>query len=96
MYCKQSPANVDVKRIIEAFLGNGAERVVKLANTGASKDDVDTALLFFDYLEQPIEVGEIAGIALNASDILADIFDCFVELFLSAASDKDVCAFLNE
>ena len=47
LYCKQSPANVDVKRIIKTFLGNGAERVVKLANTGASKDDVDTALLFF-------------------------------------------------
>jgi hypothetical protein len=57
LYCKQSPTNVDVKRIIEAFLGNGAERFAELANPGASKEDVDMALLLFDYLKQPIEVG---------------------------------------
>ena len=96
MHSKQGPANVNVERIVEALLGNGAKWLTELTIAGASKDDVDTALLFFDYLEQPIEVGEIAGIALNASDILADIFDCSVELFLAAASDKDVCAFLDE
>jgi hypothetical protein len=94
LYCKQSPANVDVKRIIKAFLGNGAERVAELANPGASKEDVDMTLLLFDYLEEPIEVGEIAGIALNASGILTDFFDCFVELFLAAASDKEIIKLL--
>ena len=64
--------------VSQAFLGNGAEWVAEPPDAGASKEDIDTALLLFDYLEQPIEVGKIAGIALNASDILTDFFDCFV------------------
>jgi hypothetical protein len=46
------------------------------------------ALLLFDHVEQPIEVCKTASIALNACDILADFFDCFVESFLTAAVTK--------
>jgi hypothetical protein len=52
-------------------------------------------LLLFDCFKQPIEISEIAGIALHAGDIPADFFDCFVESSLAAACDKHVCAFLK-
>ena len=96
MHSKQGPANVNVERIVEALLGNGAKWLTELTIAGASKEDVNATLLVFDYGEQPIEVCKTASIALNAGDILADFFDCFVESFLAAASEKDVCAFLDE
>ena len=38
---------------------------------------------------------KIAGIALHAGDVLADFFDCLVELFLASAGDEDMRAFLT-
>ena len=90
------PRTLTLKRIIKAFLGNGAEWIINLCYTGVSKDDVDVTLLLLDYFEQPIEIREIARIALNSSDLLTDFFDCFVEFFLAAACDKNICALLNE
>ena len=81
LHGKQGPANVDIERFVEAFFSNGAEWLTELTIAGASKEDVDMALLLFDRLEQPIEVCKTASIALNAGDILADFFDCFVESF---------------
>src|SRR6478609_4468609 len=96
LHGKQGPTNVDVERIVKALLGNGAKWLTELAKSRTSKEDVNATLLLFDCLEQPIEVGEIAGIALHAGDVLADFFDCFVELFLAAASDEDISTLLDE
>jgi hypothetical protein len=96
LHSKQGPANIDIERIVEAFLSDGAKRVIEFANTGDCKEDVDMPLLLIDRLEQPIEVCKTASIAPKSDDILADFFELFVESFLSAASEKDVCSFLDE
>lgn len=40
----------------------------------ARKEDVNATPLLFDYIEQAIKVGKIAGIILHTGDTLADFF----------------------
>ena len=51
MHSKQGPANVNVERIVEALLGNGAKWLTELTIAGASKEDVNATLLLFDRLD---------------------------------------------
>ena len=46
LYCKEGPTNINVKCIIRTFLGNGAERLVKLANASTRKEDIDMTFSF--------------------------------------------------
>ena len=52
--------------------------------------------LLLHRLVQAIEVGEVAGVALDAGDVPADRLHRVVQLLLAAAGDEDVGPFLDE
>jgi hypothetical protein len=57
---------------------------------------VDLTLLRLDRIVEPVEIGQISGIALHAGNVLADLLHGRVQLLLAAPGDEDIGAFLDK
>ncbi len=94
-FASKCRAHVEVESLVEVLFGDLFERG-GLTLAGAGKEDVDPALFALDGLVEAVEVGEIAGIALYAGDVLADELHGLIELLLATSGDEDVGALFNE
>src|SRR5262245_14332963 len=72
-----------------------AERRI-FRNPGVCEYDIQPALLIFDLRDQAIEIRQVRHIALNGGHVFPDLPDRCIQLRLTAASDKDIRAFLYE
>jgi len=69
---------------VEVLLRHLADRCER-AVARAGEEDVDPTLLALHGVVEPVEVGEIPGVALDARDVPADRPRRLVELLLGAA-----------
>jgi hypothetical protein len=67
-----------------------------LAVAGAGEQDVDATLLALHDVVEPVQVGEIPGVALDAGDVPADRLHRVVELLLAPPRDEHVRALFDE
>src|SRR5208282_2202766 len=96
LHCEQRAFDVDVDDLVEACLGNGSNGNVEFADAGAGEENIDPALLGFNFCVQAIEIRETSGISLHSGDVPADLLDRLVELFLAPASYEYICALFDE
>jgi hypothetical protein len=68
----------------------------KVSIAGTGEQDIDPPLFLFHGVVQPVKIGEVRGVTLHARDILADGLHRFIQFLLAAASDENVCSFLDE
>src|ERR1700675_4196840 len=68
----------------------------QLCGAGIGEQHIDAALFRLHGGVQSVQVGELADVALNASDVFADLLYCGIEFRLSAPGYEDVCAFIVE
>jgi len=57
---EEGSADVGVEGVVELLLGDGSDGG-GVAVTGAGEENIDAALLFFDLIEEAVEVGEVGG-----------------------------------
>src|SRR5258707_1094267 len=61
------------------------------------EQNIDMAVFFFYGCIETVEVFHISDITLNTDCFAAaDFLECYVDLFLAAAGDDDMCAFSNK
>ena len=93
-----------VKRVPRTFRSNVLSKCSSVTSpivadshvAGVGEQHVDTALFALHDVVEPVEIGEVPGVALNAGDVPADRLHRVVELLLAPPRDEDVGALVDK
>ena len=72
--CEESALHVDVKNSVEMLFGNLPKRG-ELAAARIGEQNVDRACFVLHHRKEPVEIGEVRDIALDAAGIVPDLGD---------------------
>jgi hypothetical protein len=92
LHGKEQTSHVGVERLVEMVLGYFAE-FPGLVESGVDHQHVNAARLRLDGLSDPVDIGEVGGVALNRCDIAAKRCRRFVEFRLTAPGYEYMRAF---
>src|SRR5713226_9585391 len=68
----------------------------KFTKASVGENDVDSLPLRLDGLVEPIKVGKVGNISLDAGDIASDRLNGLVKLLLATPRDEDECPLFDE
>ena len=71
MHRKQRSPDVDVEQLVEMLFGDGSEEN-KFGKAGVGENNIESPLHLGDGLVEPIKVGRVGNVSLNARHIGAD------------------------
>jgi hypothetical protein len=95
LHGEERSADVQVEGPVEVLLRHLADRR-ELTVARAGEEDVDPTPRALHRLVEPVEVGEIPGVALDPGHVPADRAYRVVELLLTPPRDEDVGALVDE
>ena len=95
MNAKENAFDVNAEHLVELFFGDASQRAV-FADSSIGEQNVDVPFLLLHNRVKPVQVGEIRCVALDAGNVLANLFHRGVQFTLAAASNKNVSCFADE
>src|SRR5262249_15820537 len=85
--------NVEVE-VVKLF-GNVAERGI-FCDPGIGEDDVEPAFVVLDHGQDAVEIVELRDVALQGSDVLADVLDRRIEFRVAASGYECIGPFIDK
>src|SRR5260221_10165147 len=94
LHREQCALYIDVEQPVKRLFGDFTEGN-KFTNSGVGENNIDSPLHLTDCLVDPIQVGQLCDVPLNARHVAADCRHGLIEFLFSAARDEDVCTLFD-
>ena len=95
MHGKQYSLYIDVEDRLVKFFGGYSKRGV-LGNSRIGEDDIQSSLFLLDLREEPIQVGHLRNVSLNADHGAPDLIYGSRQFWFATTGDKNMRAFVYE